>query len=328
MNLLKIVSYNLLCSKVFNFLLFPIAYVFVKIKNDKRIKNTTSKIILTIDCESGYLKQNSERVWMFQDPQAFQGYYFGINNILDLLYKYDIKATFFLSTQCFSSNGKIQKLVISTLTRLINEGHELGLHLHPKEDYALQKACKIEFKYTGARYYNKKTIELMIIKSKLLIKKHLGQKIADAIVSFRWANFALDISKINSIAKYFKIDSSICPNSSGHINDDRKYNWTNYSLKYIHKINNIIEAPLSTFWFFGWRRADPSLGFLTEIAFRKFFKSNNNPFIILTHSTECTYKNGRPTNVVVNLKRFVMKNIKKDIEYITLKNLINNNLYE
>ena len=250
--ILKTVAYYLFSNRIFNLLLKPVAYIFLKIRPIKHINYQTPQVILTIDCESGFLNSKKQRVWMFQEPQAFQGYYFGIKNILNLLKKYDVKATFFLSTQCFSSEGKTKKLIISTLIRIINEGHELGLHLHPKEDLSLKKECKIDFKFTSAKYYDKKTIELMINKSKLLVSRYLGSKITDSIISFRWANFALDLNKAKSIEKYFKIDSSICPGCFGHNNNDRKYNWISYKKNYIHKLNNIIEAPITTFWFFGW----------------------------------------------------------------------------
>ena len=322
-DLLKIVAYDLFANKAFNFFIEPAAQIFLKLQPGKRDKRVTPKVVLTIDCESGYLKQNNQRVWMFQDPQTFKGYYFGIKNILDLLNKYNIKATFFLSTQCFSSKGNTKKMVILVLTKLVNEGHELGLHLHPKEDFSLKKECKKDFKFTGAKYYDAKTIELMILKSKLLIKKHLGAKIAGSIKSFRWANFALDLSKIKSIEKFFKIDSSICPGCFGHSNDDRKFNWAHYKKNYVHKLNNLTEIPISTFWFFGWRQASPSLGSLTEVAFNKYLNNSTSPFVLLVHSSECTYKDGLPTYVLKNLETFIKSTINKQVKFITLNQLIN-----
>lgn len=319
-NLFKIFAYNLFASRIFNFFLEPAAQIFLKLKPLKK-KGLIPKIVLTIDCESGFLKENNQRVWMFQNPKAFEGYYFGLKNILNLLKKYRLKATFFLSTQCFSSEGTAKKMVVFVLKRLINDGHELGLHLHPKEDFSLKKECRTDFKFTGAKYYDAKTIELMILKSKLLIKKRLGAKISDSIRSFRWANFALDLSKLNSIEKFFQIDSSICPGCSGHKNDDREFNWTHYQKNYIHKLNNLTEAPITTFWFLGWRPADPSLGSLTKAAFNKWFNKKGSSFILLTHSCECTHKDGKPTYVVDNLERFIENASSKKVEFITLKSL-------
>lgn len=315
---LKIFAYFILSKRGFNLLLKPFVYILLKIQPVKNGGYHASRVVLTIDCESGYLEHNNQRKWMFQEPEAFEGYYFGINNILDLLRKYNIKATFLLSTQCFASGGETRKLIITTISRLISEGHELGLHIHPKEDSALKKECKMDFKFTSAKYYDQRTIELMISKSKLLVSRYLDSKIADSIVSLRWANFALDLDKIESIGKHCKIDSSICPRCSGHNNDDRKFDWSNYKNYCVHKVNDLVEVPLTTFNFLGWRPADPSLGVLTEIAFDKYGGSHINPFVLITHSSECTYLNGKPTYVLSNLERFILNNRNKNIRYCTL----------
>ena len=81
---MKKIIYNLLASKFFNQLIKYFSYPFIRMEKFEN-KNLQKKIIITLDCESGYLKNNNERVWMFQDPSAFQGYYYGIKNILDLL---------------------------------------------------------------------------------------------------------------------------------------------------------------------------------------------------------------------------------------------------
>lgn len=313
---LKIIAYLLFSSRIFNDILKPFAYLFLRIKHIERKYHHIPQVVLTIDCESGFLENNKRRRWMFEDPEAFQGYYFGIRNILNLLDKYGIKATFFLSTQCFASNDD---KVILILNRITKEGHELGIHLHPKEDRVLKNACKINFNHTGAQYYEKGVVGLMITKSVEIIKKYLGSNVADSICSLRWANFALDLKKTKIISKYIRIDSSICPGCSGHNNDDRKFNWSNYKKNYIHKIGNLVEVPISTFNFLGWRQANPSLGALTEVAFNKYNEKKISPFVLLTHSSECTNKHGVATYILANLERFILNNQNKDIKYSTLK---------
>src|SRR3989338_405042 len=63
-------------------------------------------VCLTIDAESGYVKANNERVWQKEAPEAYAGYYNGIENWRRLFKKYNAKATFFLSTNCFSAKDK------------------------------------------------------------------------------------------------------------------------------------------------------------------------------------------------------------------------------
>ena len=111
-------------------------------------------ICITIDTESGYVKANNERVWQKDAPEAYVGYYKGIQNWRVLLNKYDAKATFFLSTNCFSAKNKELSKIKSQLKLLLKEKHEIGLHMHPDSDLALQIQLKERFQYTSARFYD------------------------------------------------------------------------------------------------------------------------------------------------------------------------------
>ena len=308
---IKIIASNLFASTVFNSVIRNLAHPFII--TDNSIKSHEKTALITIDCESGFLKNNKGREWMFQNPEAFQGYYAGIENILDLLKSYNLKATFFLSTQCFSSKGAERTKIINILNRIVEEGHELGLHMHPKEDFAVQKFLKRKFLFSGAKFYTEKELEIMIISSLGLIRKNLGEKIADRMISFRFGNYAIDKKLFPILEKKgFLIDSTICPGCSGNIGTDTEYDWEHYNNPGINKMDGLIEVPITTFSVFGRKRADPSLGALAEVALEK---SSCFPFVIMTHSSECTYENGSPTYVLANLENLIRTAKKNSIKF-------------
>lgn len=334
LRLSKIIIYNLLKLQMFKSVLSFVSVFGLKVdtlRNNKKIKKADQKhpflVIITIDTESGYVKKNQERVWIDKNNRAFQGYYYGIKNWLDLARKHNINFSFLLSTQCFSSKGKEYKNIIHILKEIYREGHEIGFHLHPKDDEALQKHIERQLKYTGARYYDTKTIERMLLGGRELIKKHLGTKIANDVISFRWANWALPIKKIGLLRKAnFNIDCSSCPGIKGHMDDDRFYDWTNLKECFPSIINEITEFPIATFSFLGKKfRADPVFGPLLQKAFKYYYDDvdrSQKPFhfIITTHSCEASYKNGEPTEVVKNLNMFIEEARKyKNVHFKTLR---------
>ena len=115
--------------------------------NRKQLKKHPFLVVVTTDTESGYVNKNERRVWQKENPEAFMGYYYGIRNLKDIFDKHCIKTTFFLSTQCFSSSGKEYKKIKNELKAIIKKGHEIGLHLHPDSDSALQKKLSKKFKF-------------------------------------------------------------------------------------------------------------------------------------------------------------------------------------
>ena len=98
----------------------------------KNLKNKYDKnekeflIVITMDTESGYVDKNEYRIWQYQKPEAYIGFYKGIENWRELLNGYNIKGTFFLSTQCFDAKNLILKKIIDQLKNLDIEGHEIG----------------------------------------------------------------------------------------------------------------------------------------------------------------------------------------------------------
>src|SRR3989338_3300112 len=79
--------------------------------NRKKQKKHPFFVIITTDTESGYVDRNERRIWQKEKPEAFQGYYFGIRNLMQIFSKHEIKTTFLLSTQCFSGKGDEYKKI-------------------------------------------------------------------------------------------------------------------------------------------------------------------------------------------------------------------------
>src|SRR3989338_5134541 len=100
----------------------------VKVQNlgPKKEKKCPFLVAITIDAESGYVDKDERRIWQKEKPEAFQGYYFGIRNLLSVFDKHKIRATFFLSTQCFSSEDKERALIGKENKNIIKNKHELG----------------------------------------------------------------------------------------------------------------------------------------------------------------------------------------------------------
>ena len=211
--------------------------------------------------------------------------------------------------------------------------------MHPDSDLALQKKLNRKLTATSAFFYNYKD-KLDIIKiSKKIINENLGNNTAKKIISFRWGNWALDSGGIKALDKLgFKVDSSATPGIKGHLNDAMKYDWSKVNRHYpwklsitdyqttTHNNSNVIEVPIATFYFFGLKlRADPVNSILLNKAFTKYYKRadrSEKPFIfvVVTHSPEATYFDGKPTKALKDLDRFISFAKKYDnVEFVTLR---------
>lgn len=296
-------------------------------------------VAITVDTESGYVDKDGRRVWQREKPKAFEGYHHGIRNLLSVFDRHKLKGTFFLSTQCFSAEGKERALIDKQLKNLIKNKHELGLHLHPDSDSALQKKLGRKFNATSAFFYGYNEKHSIIKAAKGLIKENLGKKIENGIISFRWGNWALDSDGVKALDNLgFKIDSSAVPGIKGHFSDTMKYDWSSVSRHYpwklsttdykatSHNNSKIIEMPIATFDFFGATlRADPVNSILLNRAFMEYYKKadrSEKPFIfvVLTHSSEATMKNGKRTKALQDLENFIIFSKKcGDVKFVTLK---------
>lgn len=343
MKLLTYRLFNTFLGKKILRLLRPLVYVKNLEKNNKE-KKYPFIVAVTVDAESGYVKKNESRVWQGEKPEAFIGFHKGIENWRGLFNRYNAKSTFFLSTQCFDAkNEELDKLNFQ-LGKLDEEGHEIGLHMHPDSDSALQKYMKNNFRYAGAKFYDYRTIMSMLSSSKYLIEQNLGKEIKDRIMSFRWGNWALNTSAIKALQDSgFRIDSSAVPGIKGHLRDHRHYDWSKVrnhyswrlSLENYQSVNtnksDILEVPIATFNFLGFTlRADPINSHLLLDAFDYYYKNADRSekpfvFVVITHSCEAVYSDGMPTKVVSLMEEFLnyTKNF-RDVKFLTLNEACRN----
>ncbi len=317
-------------------LLSKFVYVYNLKKNNEKLLKKSKKFIIsiTIDTESGYVKKNNERVWQKDAPEAYIGYYKGIENWRKLLNKYNVKATFFLSTNCFSAKDGEHNKITNQLKSLIREKHEIGLHMHPDSDAALQMVLKEKFQYTSARFYNYYQINKLIKTAKQLIQKNL--KINPT--SFRWGNWALNTDALKALqANGFKIDSSATPGIKGHLKDGMHYDWSKASEHYPWKLSlkdyqntknqnsRVVEIPIATFNLFGATlRADPIYSEFLKSAFDYYYKNADRSekpfaFVVISHSIEATHEDGSATRVIKDTENFIKHAMKfSDVAFVTI----------
>ncbi|MEK6984309.1 MAG: polysaccharide deacetylase family protein [Nanoarchaeota archaeon] len=309
-----------------------------KLKNGKEGKNLPFIVSVTIDTESGFVDENDNRVWQKFNPTAYIGFYKGIENWRNLLNKHKAKGTFFISTNCFSAKGETYEKIMKQLRMLLKEGHEIGLHVHPDSDLALQSLLGRSFSATSARFYSENELNDIIKAGKSLIKGHLGVN----VTGIRWGNWALSTKAVIASEKNgFRIDSSATPGIKGHLNDDMFYDWSKVSDHYCwklskadyqnteHKNSRILEIPIATFNFFGLKlRADPANSVLLMSCFDYYYNNANRlkpfVFVVISHSIEGTHQDGSTTKVIRVMDDFLSYASKfRDVRFSALKNSIN-----
>lgn len=337
MKKLKVGLYNVL-GKSLGKKLLKISSKSVSVNNLNKTNEVKSNkkllVCITIDTESGHVKKNNERVWQKDNPEAYIGYYKGIENWRNLLNKYHAKATFFLSTNCFSAKGYELSEIKNQLKLLLKEQHEIGLHMHPDSDLALQMSLKERFQYTSSRFYNYEQINKFIRAGKQLIKSNLGIN----PTSFRWGNWALNSDAVKALHfNGFRVDSSATPGIKGHLNDGMHYDWSKVKEHYPWKLSikdyqnvksqdsKVLEIPIATFGFMGKTlRADPVYSELLKSAFEYYYNNADRSkkpfaFVVISHSIESTHEDGSITNVIKDTEEFI-KYAKKfeDVEFVTI----------
>lgn len=266
-------------------------------------------LVVTIDTEGGYVEADERRVWQGSAPDAFQGYVDGIPNILDVLARHAVKATFLVSPHGLSATGATLRAVERAFARVLAEGHEIGLHLHPTSDRATTAALGRAFATPRASDLTRADRALLLTTARRLLEERVGV----TPVSFRWGNWALDPASAREIAEAgFRIDSSAVP----RLRDGRsaRYDWSAIGTRAPWSIaSGLLEVPIATFRLGpAWLRADPLHGPLLENAFDTYRARAPRdeapfPFVVMTHSTEATYRSGAPTRVVRTLDRFLAR---------------------
>ena len=335
---LKIKAYSFFNTKLGKLILNSLSKsIYVKgLKKQAPIKNKHPFIVsITIDTESGYVNDNDYRIWQKSRPDAYIGYYKGIENWRKLLNKHNAKATFFLSTNCFAAKGEEYRKIMNQLKLLLKEGHEIGLHLHPDSDFALQKELGKKFDATSTKFYTEKEIEKFVQAGNNIIKRHL--KISPT--SFRWGNLALNTHAVKALEKNgFNVDSSATPGIKGHQNDTMFYDWSKPTEHYTwrlskidyqntkHKNTKVVEIPIATFDFLGFKlRADPAFSALISAGFDYYYENADRaskPFVftVISHSPETTHKDGSNTKVIGIMEEFLghCKEF-EDVKFLTLQ---------
>ncbi|MBI2654825.1 polysaccharide deacetylase family protein [Candidatus Woesearchaeota archaeon] len=335
----KIILYDFFGSRIGKSILNLLSH-FVYANNLKKInkKNNNAPkkflVCITIDTESGYVKDNDERAWQKDEPEAYIGYYKGVENWRNLLNEHNAKATFFLSTNCFNARNEGLTKIDDQLKLLLKEKHEIGLHMHPDSDQALQIALKEKFHYTGAKFYDYDKINKFIKIGKELIQKNIGIN----PTSFRWGNWALNTDAVKALqANGFNVDSSATPGISGHLNAGMHYDWSKAREHYPWKLSlkdyqntisqdsKIIEIPIATFKLFGVTlRADPVYSELLNSAFDHYYRNADRSekpfaFMVISHSIEATHEDGSITRVIKDMGEFINHAKKlKDVEFVTV----------
>lgn len=297
------------------------------------------QVIITVDTEAGYVEPSERRVWQMEDPAATQGFIQGVRNLLGIFEKHGIKTTFFLSTNCFAEKNETLKEIKKELKHLHKKGHEIGLHTHPDSDRALQRSLNKSCDATSAFFYTYQEKKDILKKAREIVKRNLGKEISEKMVSFRWGNWALDTEAVKALEQTgFKVDSSATPGIKGHSKDSMKYDWSRASYHYPWKLSKknyqtqerpfskVLEIPIATFTFFGKKmRADPVNSLLLNEAFRKYYVNADRsekpfPFVVITHSSEATTKEGKQTQALKDLEEFIsLARTYDDVEFVTMR---------
>lgn len=285
-------------------------------------------VSVTIDTEGGYVGEDESRIWQGAAPDAFEGYVHGIPNLLHVLERYGAKATFLVSPHGLSSKGATFAAVEGALARIVAGGHEIGLHLHPASDRAIHAKVGRTFGETSARYLSRQDKEDAVRAGRDL----LAAATPADLVSFRWGNWGLDEDGARVVADAgFRIDSSAVPGLR-----DRKvlrrprFDWSAHSSHEPWTIApGLQEIPIATFRWLGTRlRADPLYGPLLSAGFDAYLERAPRcdapfRFVLMTHSTEATRRDGSPTRVLASLDAFLAKiHVRNDVVFAPLRDAL------
>ena len=317
-------------STILKFLSKPFVTTLTPIKDrEEKKKKKPFYIVLTIDTEAGYVDSHEKRLWQVDHPDLYEGFYYGIKNWLHLLNQYQVKASFMLSSQCFSALGKERKLINRELAKIISENYELGYHLHPRSDHSLEKVIGKKLRFTSAKFYSAREIDSLLKAARYLLNQNLGEKISQQIVSFRWGNFGLYKPAFNLLTKNgFRIDTSVCPGRKGHQFDDKVFDWSKTKNPFPYSLgpDGPLEIPITTFKIFNKVLVvDPINHIFLEQAFWQYHRLNNASkqpffFVMLSHSSEGTDQLGHPTKIIQTMQSFI-EAVKQfdNVEFITLR---------
>lgn len=274
------------------------------------------RLCVTVDTEGGYVDRDERRVWQGRAPDALQGYAAGVPNLVQVLDRHGVKATFLVAP-----HGATADLVRS----LDRSGHEVGLHLHPSSDGAIAARLGHAHREGSAARLSVDEQRALVGAGKALVTELLGH----APTSFRWGNWALDARAARVVAEAgFRVDSSAVPRLVDRRERPPRYDFRDCSTRTPWEIApGLTELPIATFrWLGRWLRADPLYGPLLGAAFdvyraRAPRTDRPFPFVLMTHSCEATYRDGSPTRALAELDRFLAR-VRPGVEAVTLRDAL------
>jgi len=158
----------------------------------------------------------------------------GVQRIMDICGRYDVKATFFVDVYMHHYYGKAP--VRELCGHIVRNGHDVQLHAHtswiPNGDFQHLSAFPLQ-----------KQVEI-IAEGKELIREWTGK----APVAFRAGAYAANLDTIQALEQNgFILDSSYL---AFHENCELSRQLSNHPANQIFKIGGILEVPVTMYWLF------------------------------------------------------------------------------
>ena len=273
---------------------------------ERRLRHKRSSrllFVVTVDTEGGYVARGERRIWQGQEPLSFEGYVHGIRNVRAVLDHHGVKGTFLVSPHGLSARGSTLDAVERALESIPLGGHQVGLHIHPTSDRAISARLGTSFAEGSAQYLQLAEIRQLVRAGRELLLE--GVHGVPPLEAFRWGNWGLDARAAQIVAEEgFSVDSSATPglmDASFPTRPRFDWKWRTSSDPW-ELAPGLVEIPIAT-WRLGTRlyRADPLYGALVAAALQRHLEFGARLFVLMTHSTEATYRDGAPTPALAEL---------------------------
>lgn len=248
--------------------------------NEKEYK---TNILITIDTEfsiGGYFN-NEENRPVPADRRIYckiDGKEYGINLIMDILERYDLRGIFFMETESRFYFGDNE--IISIIQNIRNRGHEVQLHIHPN----FRSFKNGNRRPDDLRKYSLEAQSRIIREALAFLASHR----INGILAYRSGGFYSDLNTIKALKE-------------NNIKYSSNYNLAFRNCDYIENhnlhndifcINDVFEVPITSFREFGaikdWNCFQLSAASFNEIkeAACYYHQRQVNVITFLTHSFE------------------------------------------
>jgi peptidoglycan/xylan/chitin deacetylase (PgdA/CDA1 family) len=291
-------------------------------------------VAVTIDTEGGYVESDERRRWQGELPDAFQGYVEGVRNVRRVLDDAGVRATFLVSTHGLGAPDAVRGEIVAELSRARDAGHEIGLHLHPTSDRALRRRVGASVAVEGGGFDDAAKIRLVRAATAMI-----DEAIGVTPVSFRWGNWGLDAGGVRALeACAFLVDSSAIPGCGDTRRPrDPRFDWRRARSHAPWRLDrrdhqstigdgSVVEIPIATCrWHGRYWRADPLFAPLLDAMLAHYYEHAPRdrapfPFVLMTHSSEATTRDGHATRALRDLASFVRAAKRyADVEFVTLR---------